>query len=103
MSNSIITDSSALISLISQTDSNHKKAIANAIKIKKAKKAILIPSEVFAETINIIGKKFSHNSAVVSANELLRSKEYKITNTLENTRINAFNKFKKKPAYVIFI
>ena len=102
MSNSIVTDSSALVSLISQTDSNHKKAIANATRIKNAKKAILIPGEVLAETINILGKKFGHDSAVVSADELLGSKEYKIANTLDVTRLNAFNKFKTQPASVSF-
>ena len=102
MSNSIVTDSSALVSLISQTDSNHKKALSNAIRIKNIKKAILIPSEVFAETINILGKKFGHKVAVASADEILNSKEYKVVNTLENTRLNTFEKFKTQPKSVSF-
>lgn len=101
-SNPIVTDSSALVSLISQTDSNHKKAVASAIKFKNTKRAILIPSEVFAETINILGKKFGHSAAVASANELLHSQEYKIANTLENTRLIAFEKFQQQPQSVSF-
>lgn len=52
----IITDSSALIFLVVTSDVNNKKARSKITAVSKAENAIVIPSEVFAEPINLLGK-----------------------------------------------
>src|SRR4051812_39201968 len=60
----LIADTSALISLTSVADRNHAVAIAASEDLSKAQATILVPYDVFAETINMIGKKEGHTKAV---------------------------------------
>ena len=50
----LIADSSGIISLASETDRNHAIAIADSEKFLKVKGSIIVPSDVFSETINIM-------------------------------------------------
>lgn len=61
--NLIIVDSSGLISLVVDSDSNHGKAVAIANQFVDTEDKALVPAEVFAETLNILGKKFGHEYA----------------------------------------
>jgi len=58
----IIADSSGLISLLIDSDQNHPKAAWIAEQLRDEPVTILVPSEVLAETINILGKKFGTSS-----------------------------------------
>jgi predicted nucleic acid-binding protein len=60
----IIADSSALISLAIVSDSNHVLAKTYMQQTAQAGRSIIVPSEVFAETVNILGKKFGHKQAL---------------------------------------
>jgi len=98
----IVTDSSALFSLFIDTDENHKKAIRIKGQYLKQGGLIVIPSEVFSELINILGKKFNHGVAVLSAKVVLDSKTFVIENTLETARDTALVKFENQPESVSF-
>lgn len=97
-----ILDSSGLISFISSTDSNHKRAILVKQLIQKTKAPIILPGEIFAETINAIGKKISHQTAIKTAAAILESNEFIIDNTTPEIRSNALEIFKNQPSSVSF-
>lgn len=77
----VIADSSGLISLISETDSNHTKAVKIMDRFKKAGYSILIPVDVFSEIINIVGKKFGHSDAVQYADLIMGSDMFTLIDT----------------------
>ena len=98
----IIADTSALISLIIQTDSNHAQAIDIALHFRNETNTIIITEVVFSEFINIIGKKFGHNQAYVAARHITDSEIFLIEGTGEKDRIMALEKFKDQPESVSF-
>src|SRR3954449_9096775 len=53
----IIADTSALVSLAIDTDHNHTVATGEAAKLQDAALPIILPADVFVETINILGKR----------------------------------------------
>lgn len=63
-SKTIIADSSGIISLFHSDDKNHKKAIKIKNQFNGSKGLFLVPSEVLSETLNIVGKKISHEAAI---------------------------------------
>jgi predicted nucleic acid-binding protein len=69
----IVADSSGLISLTLETDLNHEAAMAIANDFVGTQTTALIPAEVFAETLNILGKKFGHERAVEASEAILGS------------------------------
>ena len=66
-----IADSSALVALMKDDDATHGQALMVVTPLMKAHAEIIVPSEVFAETINILGKKVSNEVAVRAARKLL--------------------------------
>jgi predicted nucleic acid-binding protein len=68
----IIADTSALVSLAVDTDQNHKPAITASEVLREASRPIILPVDVFVETINILGKKSGHDTALKAAGDLLR-------------------------------
>lgn len=90
----VITDSSALVALASKDDTTHDIAIKISEKIKERGWSLIIPGEVFTETVNLLGKKFGHKLAIEFGGEILRSDEYEIIDTDNETRQKAFEKFK---------
>lgn len=97
----IVADSSALFSLFIDTDENHKRAKKIKEQYFKQGGLIVIPSEVFAELINILGKKFNHQAAIGSAGVILQSSTL-VINTLEVVRDAALKKFEIQPESVSF-
>lgn len=65
----IIVDTSVLVSLATDTEQNHACAIEEAAKLGAV--PIILPSDVLAETINILGKKSGHETACKAAEQLL--------------------------------
>lgn len=102
MKPSVVADTSALISLASLSDGNHKAAENISTSIKKNDYPLIIPGEVFTETINTLGRKAGHRSAIDTANELLDSKELVIVDTSPDVRKNALIKFKEQSESVSF-
>jgi predicted nucleic acid-binding protein len=98
----IIADSSALISLVVTTDINNKKARSIVTAVSKAENIIVIPSEVFAETINLLGKKFTHTQAMEAASLLLNADLFIIKPTTAVMRQNALKEFGGMPKSVSY-
>jgi predicted nucleic acid-binding protein len=98
----IIADSSALFSLLIETDQNHTQAIEASKNIKMRTDTVIIPEDVFSEIVNILGKKFDHVKATMAANFILDSKIFLIENTFEKVRENALIKFQEQPDSVSF-
>ncbi len=71
MTKPVILDSSALIAQINLGDSLHEKAEEITNLITKTDRQVILPHEVFAETINIFGKKVGRKEAVMLGRELL--------------------------------
>jgi predicted nucleic acid-binding protein len=69
--NILIADTSALVSLIIPTDTNHDAAVDYAQELVSAQRPIMVPTEVLAETVNILGKKYGHQTAAQAAEQLL--------------------------------
>jgi predicted nucleic acid-binding protein len=68
----IIADTSALVSLATETDHNHVPAKDAATKLRKANRPIILASDVLVETVNILGKRSSHETALKAADALLQ-------------------------------
>lgn len=68
----IIADTSALVSLAIETDQNHKVATAAAMQLRTASRPIIFPTAVLVETVNILGKRSGHETALQTADGLLR-------------------------------
>ena len=102
MTNPIIADSSGLVSLALSTDSNHKQAVLIAGQIEKNNKTLILPGEIFAETINILGKKVSKEIAVFTADKILKSDLFQIVESSDAQRLSALEKFQKQPKSVSF-
>lgn len=67
----VILDSSALIAQINGKDLWHKNAEAIAKVIAHTERHVILPYEVFAETLNRIGNNIGRHAAVVAGRALL--------------------------------
>jgi len=101
-SNPIIVDSSGLISLVVETDSNHGAAVAIANDFVGLPNKALVPAEVFAETLNILGKKFGHEYAAGTVQAVLESSAFAVVPTSDVTRLDAVDQFRTAPGGVSF-
>lgn len=102
MTRNIIADSSGLVSLISQTDQNHRiaqKVIRNLMRVRGI---ILIPAEVFAETLNILGKKINKDTVLKANNIIKTSKVFFIGESNSTIRAKAIEKLKDQSSSVSF-
>jgi predicted nucleic acid-binding protein len=68
----IIADTSGLVSLVTDTDQNHDPATKAAARLAEVSRPIILPSDVLVETVNVLGKKSGHGTALKAAGELLR-------------------------------
>lgn len=102
MSNSVIVDSSALISLLLPTDSNNKKALTIAKILDQSSRILIIPGDIFTETINILGRKVDHNAAGLAGDKFLTDERFIIIDTTGEIRLSALEKFKNQPRSVSF-
>jgi predicted nucleic acid-binding protein len=102
MNEPIIADTSGLFSLASDTDRNHVIAVAASEKLFKAAGTIILPHDVFTETINILGKKADHASAMGTATLFLQESTYLIVDPDEEIRQQALAKFQEQNEDVSF-
>jgi predicted nucleic acid-binding protein len=68
----IIADTSALVSLATDTDHNHIPATEAAAYLREVSRPIILTADIFVETINVLGKRSGHETALKAAAELLR-------------------------------
>jgi predicted nucleic acid-binding protein len=101
-SNTIVADASGLISLVVQSDTNHGKAKGIAEQLADEKSVVLIPSEVLAETLNILGKKFGHQQASEAIAGMLQSAVFLVTPSSDIARRDALAMFRDEPASVSY-
>jgi predicted nucleic acid-binding protein len=98
----IIADTSSLISLATDTDHNHAVAVREAEKLSIASKPIILPADVFVETMNILGKRSGHETALKAAEALLRpGSQFILVETTTHIK-EALAKFTKSPPAVSF-
>lgn len=102
MKDPIVADTSAYISLASITDSNHKKALEISRKIGDDQRPIIIPSDVFTEILNVLGRSSSHELAGVMGKQLLESKNSIILDIDHEVRRIALSKFQKQATSVSY-
>ena len=60
----VVADTSGLMSLLIDTDANHHKALVLSTVFDESPGAVIIPSHVFSELMNVLGKKLGHQVAV---------------------------------------
>jgi predicted nucleic acid-binding protein len=94
-----IADTSGLFSLFSPDDQNHKVAVEAAQKLRNEHKDILIPSAVFVELLNVLGRKLNHRFALAAAGEL--TPPFLVLNEPQDNAV-ALQKFAKLPENVSY-
>lgn len=102
MNKPVIIDTSAFISLGTITDSNYERAHNISIHIKEKNRAIIVPGDIFTETMNVIGRKVGHKAAIMQANNIFLDRNLIVAETMSKVRQNALGKFKKQPESVSF-
>jgi predicted nucleic acid-binding protein len=61
-----------LVSLATDTDHNHIPAKEAAARLREVSRPIILPTDIFVETVNILGKRSGHETALKAAAELLQ-------------------------------
>jgi predicted nucleic acid-binding protein len=96
----IIADTSALVSLATKTDHNHVPATKAAGKLSGTQRPIILPSDVPVETVNTLGKRSSHETALKAVNALLKpGSQFILVETTSHVEA-ALAKFKEQPEAV---
>ncbi len=98
----LIADTSALISLTSVADRNHAAAVAASEDLSSEQATILVPYDVLAETINMIGKKEGHAKAVDVAQLLSSTPPFVVIDSATQTRQAALARFATLPQSVSY-
>ena len=96
----LIADTSGLVSLATDTDQNHEPATKAAAELRETSRPIILPFDVYVETVNVLGKKSGHETALQVAAELLNPEsQFLLTETRAYLRA-ALEKFKDQPSAV---
>lgn len=100
----IVADASGLVSLVVDSDTNHHtaKAFARDLEANPFGNLIFVPSEILAETVNLLGKKFSRGLAVDTGRTLLNNAPFVVRETDVSTKLAALELFRTAPAGVSY-
>lgn len=98
----VIADSSGIISLAVRTDSNHQKAHEVIDNFPTDNLIIIVPSEVLAETLNILGKKIGHQEAVQAVEIMSHSSSFFIVPASDTARNKSIMLFGSIPSSVSY-
>lgn len=101
ISNPVIIDTSVIFSIASLDDSNHKKAKNLSTRLINDKRTIILPADVFSETLNIIGKKLGRDKQLDTAADMLKG-IFLIVESNEQIRSKTLQKLKKLPGSVSY-
>lgn len=99
----IIIDSSALVALVNPADADHAKAVAISTALGAAARPILVPPEVLAETLNILGKKLTRLFACAVGERLLAGDGLLVFQPTELPTRAALVKWREQPGGVSYI
>jgi predicted nucleic acid-binding protein len=97
----VIADTSGLMSLLVDTDANHHKALAQSQVFDQSPGAVIIPSHVFSELMNVLGKKLGHHVAIMAGQQILATPQYLIMES-DKELAEALERFDQQPASVSF-
>jgi predicted nucleic acid-binding protein len=92
----IIADTSALVSLATETDHNHQPAVQAAERLRDESRPIILSLDVLVETVNILGKRSGHKTALNAAEKLLRPGSQFVLIETRPYLIAALKKFKQQ-------
>ena len=67
----VIIDSSALVALTYPGDADHEKAVAFSTVMRETRAVGLISPSIFAETLNLLGKKFGRDVALAAGKRIV--------------------------------
>lgn len=98
----IVTDSSALISLLVIGDQNYPLALEISHRVQSEERQLVVPGEVFTEVINVLGRKAGHQTALAVGTQILQSPEYILADTTSALRDAAFARFSQVSGDVSF-
>ena len=98
----LIADTSGLISLAVQTDVNHSPAITATKPLQDEQRTILVPYEVFVETVNVLGKRVGHLGASAVATYVSTTPLFLVIDTSKQARQQALTNFEEQPPAVSF-
>lgn len=102
ISDTVIADSSALISFVSPLDFNHKLAKKITKGLFKIRSRIIISGEIFAETMNVLGRKVPHENVLIIASKIMDIKSFLLTDSTNDIINSALTKFGKLPQSVSY-
>src|SRR3954469_766137 len=97
----VVADTSGLMSLLVDTDANYEKALALAKTFDESPGAVIIPSHVFSELMNILGKKLGHQVAVSAGQGILSTPQYLVVESDEDIQ-EALDTFSRQSSSVSF-
>jgi predicted nucleic acid-binding protein len=97
----VIADTSGLMSLLVDTDANHHKALAHSAVFDESPGAVIIPSHVFSELMNVSGKKLGHQVAISIGQQVLSKPTYLIVESDKKLEV-ALERFANQSASVSF-
>jgi predicted nucleic acid-binding protein len=103
VSSVVIADSSALVSLISLTDANHEPAASISEALQQTKASVLLPADVFSETVNILGKRLGKPVALHAGHLFLDAGLFVIEEATAELRRSALAKLAEQNASVSYI
>jgi predicted nucleic acid-binding protein len=98
----VVADTSGLMSLLVDTDSNHHRALALSTAFDERPGAVVISSHVFTELMNVLGKKLGHQVAVSVGQQILETAQYVIVEESDEELGQALERFAQQPASVSF-
>ena len=98
----LIADTSGLISLAVQSDSNHEPAVAATESLQGKEHTILVPYEVYIETLNVLGKRVGHTRAIAVASYLSHTALFLVIDSSAEARQEAITRFATLPKDVSF-
>jgi predicted nucleic acid-binding protein len=88
----LIADSSGLISLTSHTDRNYPHALRAAQRLEETQATILVPYDVYVETINMVGKKQGHVKAHEVGQFLSKTASFLVIDSSPSAREEALSR-----------
>jgi predicted nucleic acid-binding protein len=97
----VVADTSGLMSLLVDTDSNHHKALALSTAFDERPGAVVISSHVFTELMNVLGKKLGHEVAVSAGRQIIEAAEYLVMDSDEDLA-EALERFAHQSASVSY-
>lgn len=98
----VIADTSALVSLVVDVDTNHPTALRFFDSARDRRVEILLPGDILTETLNILAKKASKTLAIQTGDLLLSSPAITVLEASDLIRKQALVKFGQQPGSVSY-